>query len=338
MDIDVRSTDGRDHAVSVYYDWSANWSVGEAETELSWGRHRAGPVEALFVGAAEQRPLKRSGDEVQIEWGYLFVSSQPDFVVASAFGDSTTLLEESGNMLILAGALAQRTGSTALAEEFWSEIATWAQYLLDSGLDPENQLCTDDFAGHMPHNANLAIKAILGIGAFGQLCEKLGKMDEARHYLATAKAWATQWRELADDGAGYRLAFDQPGTWSQKYNLVWDRILGLDLFDGRIADTEMALYRGKLNAYGLPLDSRKAYTKLDWLVWSACLTGKQDDFNAILAPLADWLDAAPQRVPLSDWFQTDTGKQPNGHGFWARSVVGGVFIKLMIDTRRREVG
>ena len=136
---------------------------------------------------------------------------------------------------------------------------------------------------------------------------------------------------MADDGTSYRLAFDQPGTWSQKYNLVWDRILGLNLFDPAIAEKELAHYRTRLNRYGLPLDSRKAYTKLDWLVWSACLTGKQDDFDAMLAPLAGWLDDAPQRVPLSDWFETDTGKQPGGHGFWARSVVGGIYIKLMLD-------
>ena len=145
-------------------------------------------------------------------------------------------VEESGNMLILAGALTQKTGSTALAEEFWAELTSWADYLVKSGLDPENQLCTDDFAGHMPHNANLAIKAILGIGAFGQLCQRLGEAAEAERYLAIARDWATRWAEMADDGTSYRLAFDQPGTWSQKYNLVWDRILGLNLFDPAIAD------------------------------------------------------------------------------------------------------
>jgi hypothetical protein len=100
----------------------------------------------------------------------------------------------------------------------------------------------------------------------------------------------------------------------------------------------MALYRHKLNRYGLPLDSRAAYTKLDWLVWSACLTGRQEDFDILLAPVATWLDDAPERVPLSDWYETDTGKQPHQHGFFWRSVVGGVFFKLLIDksTDRRS--
>ena len=94
IDIAVRSTDGGEHATSVYYDFSANWTVGDAETELSWGRHRAGQVEALFMGAAEQRPLKRSGDEVQIEWGYLFVSSVPGLPVSSSFGEHNTLRDD----------------------------------------------------------------------------------------------------------------------------------------------------------------------------------------------------------------------------------------------------
>ena len=93
VDLAVRAIDGQQHQVSAYYDWSANWTVGDAETELSWGRHRAGPVEALFMGAAEQRPLKRSGDEVQVEWGYLFLSSRPGTPVVSAFGDDQILRE-----------------------------------------------------------------------------------------------------------------------------------------------------------------------------------------------------------------------------------------------------
>ncbi len=239
-------------------------------------------------------------------------------------------------MLILVGALARRTGETDLAERFYDVLKTWADYLVEHGLDPANQLCTDDFAGHMPHNANLAIKAIIGVGAFGQLAARLGRNGDAERYSAVARDWARRWPEMARDTEAYRLAFDQPGSWSQKYNLIWDRVLELDLFSPTIADAEMALYRTKLNRYGLPLDSRAAYTKLDWLVWSACLTGRQADFDTLLAPVTTWLDDAPARVPLSDWYETDTGTQPHNHGFFARSVVGGVFFKLLIDKTPRR--
>jgi hypothetical protein len=239
--------------------------------------------------------------------------------------------EESGNMLILAAALAEETGSDAFAREFWPLLETWAKYLVDSGIDPDNQLCTDDFAGHLPHNANLSLKAIIGIAAYGLLCGRLGKAEEAKRHADIAKQWAAQWPALAGDGDTYRLAFDQPGTWSQKYNLIWDRILGLGLFPAAIAEQEMAHYKASADRFGLPLDSRSHYTKLDWLFWSACLTGRREDFDAVVAPVADWLDGTPDRVPLSDWFDTNTGKQIGVGGFRARPVVGGIFIKLLLD-------
>lgn len=553
VDLAVRSLDRQPHEVSVYLDYSARWAVGDAEAEIVWGRQRAGNTEAMFLGSARQDYLRRSGDEVQIEWGYLYTGAAQGGEDASAFGQIQTLrrafvadglvpdrddlrdarplrmpcssegkvlgmshvfgavgaeqtwntlvaydqvwaatyfdrrlrpywsrkgqsmiglieqawaertdimarvetfdaalaeqlhqsggdiyarlgslsvrqclaahilvedfsgellhfskenssngslatvdvtypaapfflhfnpallraqlwpvldyarsgrwpfpyaphdigrypwgngqnygggdrtehhqmpVEECGNMLILVAALAHQTGELDLGETFYPQLEMWAEYLFENGLDPANQLCTDDFAGHMPHNANLAIKAILGLAAFGQLSESLGHNNNARRYSETAREWAQKWQEMAKDADGFRLAFDQNGSWSQKYNLIWDRLLGLNIFPEEVAQTEMALYRTKLGRYGLPLDSRAAYTKLDWIVWTACLTGEQDDFDALLAPLENWLDDAPARVPLSDWFETDTGLQPHDHGFFARSVVGGVFVKLLSD-------
>ncbi|MCX7800960.1 MAG: DUF4965 domain-containing protein, partial [Fimbriimonadales bacterium] len=170
-------------------------------------------------------------------------------------------VEESGNLLILAAALAERKNDPALAREFWPVLTRWADYLLEKGLDPENQLCTDDFAGHLAHNANLSIKAILGIACHARLCERLGLRDEARRRMDAARAMAREWVRLADDGDHYRLAFDKPGTWSQKYNLVWDRLFGFGLFPDDVSRKELAWYLGRQGTYGLPLDSRARYTK-----------------------------------------------------------------------------
>ena len=242
--------------------------------------------------------------------------------------DDQMPVEECGNMLILLAALTQVDRHTEYAEKYWPLLAQWAAYLRDKGLNPENQLCTDDFAGHLAHNVNLSLKAIMGLGGFAALCEKTGRMEDAAAYRQTAQAMADEWVKMADDGDHFRLAFDKPGTWSQKYNLVWDSLLGLGLFPPEVARREIAYYKTKQNVYGLPLDSRSEYTKLDWIVWTATLAEDPADFAVLTEPLYAWADETPTRVPLTDWYWTTDGKKA---GFQARSVVGGLYIPLLKD-------
>lgn len=237
-------------------------------------------------------------------------------------------VEESANMILMTAALTKATESPAFALRYWTLLAKWAAYLKEKGLDPEEQLCTDDFAGHLAHNANLSLKAIMALGAFAQLADAAGRLEEASAYRATAQEMVAAWMAKADDGDRYRLAFDRPGTWSQKYNLVWDRILGLGLFPPEVALKELAFYRTVMNRYGLPLDHRKDYTKADWLVWTAALTEKPRELVPFVQPIYDYLHESPSRVPFSDWYDTKTGK---AEGFQARSVVGGVFMPMLSD-------
>ncbi len=237
-------------------------------------------------------------------------------------------VEESGNLLILMAAIAQMEGNADFAGLYWPQLKQWAEYLKDKGFDPDNQLCTDDFAGHLAHNVNLSAKAICGLGAFGKLCAMRGDPEGAREYTALARQFAQQWVQAAREGDHFRLAFDRPKTWSQKYNLVWDRILGLNLFPEEVKRTEMDYYRQIQDVYGLPLDNRQTYTKLDWILWTATLTQNRDDFEALVNPVVKFLNETPDRVPMTDWYFTDSGRR---QGFTARPVVGGVFLQMLYD-------
>lgn len=237
-------------------------------------------------------------------------------------------VEECGNMLILAAALAKIEGNAEYSRPYWPVLSKWAEYLKQHGLDPENQLCTDDFAGHLAHNTNLSLKAIVALGGYVHLAEALGHKDVANSYRKEAQRMAAWWVDNARDGDHFRLTFDRPGTWSQKYNLVWDKLLGLNLFPPEVARTEIAYYKTRQNKLGLPLDNRRTYTKLDWIVWTATLAEKQLDFEVLVKPLDLFAQQTPNRVPLTDWYDTVSGRQ---QGFQARSVVGGVFIKLLAD-------
>src|SRR5437879_11029879 len=92
-------------------------------------------------------------------------------------------------------------------------------------MDPANQLSTDDFSGHLAHNSNLSIKAILALAGFATLADKTNRKAEALEYRDVSRNMAERRVQLAGDGDHFRLAFGKPGTVGQKYNLVWVRIL-----------------------------------------------------------------------------------------------------------------
>ena len=237
-------------------------------------------------------------------------------------------VEECGNMILLAAALVGTQKDAAFAEKNWDLLTKWARYLDERGFDPDMQLCTDDFAGHLAHNANLSVKAILALRAYAQLATRTGRAAEAKRYRRRAEAMVKQWLKAADDGDHYRLCFDGPKTWSLKYNLFWDRALKLHLFPKSVFAKEQTHYRRMELRFGMPLDSRKTYGKIDWTAWWAALSENEDEFRAFIRPLHTWCHETASRVPMTDWYYADSGLMV---WFRARSVVGGIFAKLYLD-------
>ena len=246
-------------------------------------------------------------------------------------------VEECGNMLIALAALAQREGGADFASRWWPTVSKWAEYLERFGFDPGDQLCTDDFAGHLAHNANLSLKSILALRSYALLLEMRGEDGEAKRIAAMSADMAEKWCAAGQGGlwGTTRLAFDLPGTWSLKYNLVWDRVLGFGLFPDAVVRGELAAYRILANEFGVPLDSRKTYTKSDWALWCAAMAERRDEFDALVAGVYRFADETPSRVPLSDWYETvGEGKMV---GFLARSVVGGFLMPMLTPAAEDDV-
>ena len=246
-------------------------------------------------------------------------------------------VEESGNMLIMLAALAKQEANADLARKYWPMLTKWADYLVKEGLDPQNQLCSADMFGHLPRNANLALKAIIGIGGFAQLCDRVGQPEAAKKYDAIARSYAVKWQELAQGEAHTVLAYGQSNTWAMKHNLIWDHVLGLNLLPSAVGDDEIAWYLKVQQRYGLPVDNRTDTSLIDWALWSIAPARRDTDFESLLEPIWRYANETPSRVPLSDWFVTTDAKQ---RGFQARPVVGGIFIRMLADgpTWRRWAG
>lgn len=240
-------------------------------------------------------------------------------------------VEESGNMLILEAQLMQQEPEKekAIFMENISLYEKWVTYLVTYGSDPGEQLCTDDFAGHLAHNINLAIKAIMGVEGYGILMDAIGREKEARSYHEKAAEMAKDVYKRAFDTDHTKLTFDADGnSWSLKYNAVWDLIFGSKLWPTQFYKDEMAQYRKVCRPYGVPLDSRETYTKSDWMMWAASMDPEKKAVEEFAEKILKFLEESPDRVPFSDWYYTENGKQ---RGFQNRTVQGGLFMPLLCD-------
>lgn len=236
-------------------------------------------------------------------------------------------VEECANMLILFLACYRFDGDIEFFAREEALAGKWVDFLVTYGWKPENQLCTDDFAGHLKNNLNLAIKATVGIAAYAELIRATGGAEKADRYRRIAVEYAAGIASLSEKHGHLPLSWDSDeATFSLKYNLAFDRILGLELFSQALREREVDCCLARLERFGTPLDSRAGYTKSDWLIWMASLTEDKEKSLRLVEAVASFLRETPDRVPFADWYESTDGKN---RGFRARSVQGGCFIMLL---------
>ena len=240
--------------------------------------------------------------------------------------DKQMPLEESADMLLMLAAAGKADGDYELAAKELPLLRKWCDYLKEYGEDPGNQLCTDDFAGHLARNVNLAAKAFLGVAAFGEILKALGHDEEAEAAMEDARYLSESWIRRAGEPGKTFLTFDREG-WSLKYNLVWDKLFGWGFLPDEFYEKEIEGYLGHMNAYGLPLDSRSSVGKTDWILWTAAM-GTKEQAAKIITPVLQYLHETPTRVPFSDHYDTETGASEY---FIARTVQGGLFMPVLKD-------
>ena len=129
----------------------------------------------------------------------------------------------------------------------------------------------------------------MGVAGYSEIAHILGLNSVAERYADIAKKMAMKWEEMANEGDHYRLAFDRNNTWSQKYNIIWDKMWNLNIFPNNVISKEINYYLTKQNLYGLPLDSRRDYTKSDWIMWTAAMSPNREIFEKFVDPLYKYI-------------------------------------------------
>ncbi|TBU49426.1 hypothetical protein BD309DRAFT_76359 [Dichomitus squalens] len=256
-------------------------------------------------------------------------SSYPKAVGHNDGQDEAMQVEESGNMLIMALSHAQKSGDNSLLKTYYSLLDQWTQYLIQDSLIPAEQLSTDDFAGKLANQTNLAIKGIVGIAAMSKIAGIVGDTARASNYSSIAASYVQQWQgfALSSDKTHLTLAYGNSSSWGLAYNLLADKLLGTNVFPKSIFDLQTQWYSSHALSYGVPLDTRHTYTKSDWEIWTAALVTSTSVRDLLVSSVRKYAADGKSSQPLGDWYETADGSV---EGFRARPVVGGHLALLIV--------
>ncbi|KAI0455038.1 glutaminase GtaA [Xylaria acuta] len=259
------------------------------------------------------------------------------FPLAKGYPDGTDEpqpLEECGNMIIMVLAYVQRTQDIDYLNQHYEILTKWAGYLIDESLIPADQISTDDFAGSLANQTNLAIKGIIGLRAMADISDLTDHADDAANYLDIANSYIQQWQDLginsAADPPHTTLSYGDGASHGLLYNLYANSLLGFgyDFVPQSVYDMQSEFYPTVALEYCVPLDTRHTYSKTDWQLWSAAIASEETR-NGFISRIANWISVTPTNRAFTDLYDCASGNYP-GINFAARPVVGGHFALLAL--------
>lgn len=225
--------------------------------------------------------------------------------------DEPQPLEECGNMLIMTLAYAQRNNDISYLNQHYNILKQWTQYLIQEALIPADQISTDDFAGSLANQTDLALKGIIGIQAMAVIANLTDNQADGANYTNIALDYITQWQTLgiAHDAnpPHTTLSYGMNDTYGLLYNLYGDRLLNLNFVPQSVYDMQSAFYPTVEQKYGVPLDTRHNYTKSDWEMWTASIASETTK-QMFISDLAKWINETPTNKAMTDWYDVQTGE------------------------------
>lgn len=239
-------------------------------------------------------------------------------------------IEECGNLLILALAYVRATGDEGWSSQYMGLFRKYADYLVDNSINIAEQLSSNDAAGPLANETNLAIKAAIGICAYGELS---GDKKYTHIGHEHADLFFRQGLGTDENRTHFVLEYpDKPSTWKIPYNLYPDVLLGLETFPKAAYAMGTGFFSTVRGEYGVALDNRQDWAKSDWNMWLAGTleTSTRDEF---VDDLWAFMTNGKHNWPFSDRYISTSarGGEPGIPILCrARPTVGGHFALLAL--------
>ncbi|KAL4980869.1 hypothetical protein BDW66DRAFT_699 [Aspergillus desertorum] len=240
-------------------------------------------------------------------------------------------IEECGNLMVLVLAYVRATGDSAWADQYIDILKKYADYLVENSIDIELQLSSNDAAGPLANETNLAIKAAVGLKAFGELSglNEYSRVGEERASLFFNQGLGTDETE-----SHFVLQYpNQPTSWKIPYNLYPDVLFDLKTFPKRAYQMGNTFFRSVRAEYGVPLDNRQDWAKSDWNMWLAGTFDDETTRHEFIDDLWAFVSNGKHNWPFSDRYVATSAmdREPGLPVMCrARPTVGGHFALMAL--------